>query len=345
VVLDSTIGFNDRDAGKPLKPNDVFCIMSLAKAWTAVAILNRIERGDIQLTTRVAEVIPEFGINGKLRITLAHLLTHTSGMPLGLPPLPEEQMGDLAANIRAICAMGPQSTPGTVVRYSASIGYTLIGEIIRRLDDGRRSFRQIMTEDFLRPLGMNDSEAGSRPDLEPRRVPVTIRDPNPNVFGGGLLMRMNTLVNATSEIPSGGALATAGDMFRFAEMLRQGGSLDGVRILSPAMVRLATTNHTGERPNNLMVMTRELEGMDEYPACLGLGFSLRGSGIYLTPFGTLASAGTFGALGIGSMVFWVDPASEISFVCLTAGLLGQFNNYTRFQRLSDLAHAALVDPA
>ena len=169
-----------------------------------------------------------------------------------------------------------------------------------------------------------------------------IRDPNPNVFGGALLVRMNTLVNETSEIPSGGALTTGADMFRFAEMLRRGGQLDGACILFPATIRLATSNHTGERPNNLMVMTRELEGMDEYPAYLGLGFILRGHGIFLTPLGTLSSPGTFGALGIGSMVFWVDPERDLSFVCLTSGLLGQFNNYHRFQRLSDLAQSAGV---
>ena len=116
TALDCTIGFNDRDKGRALKPDDVFCIMSLTKSWTAAAVLNRVERGDVQLTTRVAEVIPEFGINGKQRITLAHLLTHTSGMPLGLPPLPVEQMGDLEANVKAICAMAPQSRPGQVVQ-------------------------------------------------------------------------------------------------------------------------------------------------------------------------------------------------------------------------------------
>jgi CubicO group peptidase (beta-lactamase class C family) len=318
--------------------------MSLTKAWTAVAMLACVERGDIQLTTRVAEVIPEFAVKGKHRITLAHLLTHTSGMPLGLPGLPVEKLGDLAANVRAICDMGPQSTPGTVVSYSASVGYTIIGEMIRRLDRKRRSFRQIINEDLLRPLAMTDSEPGSRADLESRRVPIVIRDPAPNVFEGPLLVRLNTLVNDTCEMPSGASLSTAADMFRFAEMLRCGGALNGSRILSPAMVQLATSNHTGLRPNNLMVMTREMEGMDEYPAYLGLGFSVRGTGIFLTPLGSLTSDSTFGALGIGSMLFWVDPERELTFVCLTSGLLGQYRNYLRFQRLSDIAVSSLVDP-
>lgn len=344
VVLDSAIGFRDRSAHVPLEAGAVFSIMSLMKAWTAVVILNRVERGAIQLTTQVADVIPEFAANGKQRITLAHLLTHTSGMPLGLPT-PPEQMGDLEANVKAICAMAPQSTPGTVVSYSASIGFTIIGEIIRRLDGGRRSFRRIIAEDLLEPLGMKDSEAGSRADLEPRRVPIVIRDPSPNVFGAALLVRMNTLLNETSEIPSGGALSTAPDLFRFAEMLRQGGSIDGTRILSPAMVQLATSIHTGLLSNNLMVMAREEHGIDESPANLGLGFSMRGTGIYVTPFGSLASRATFGALGIGSTVLWVDPQRELTFIGLTAGLAGQLNNYHRWQRLSDIAISACTEPA
>jgi CubicO group peptidase (beta-lactamase class C family) len=83
-------------------------------------------------------------------------------MPLGLPPIPIEQIGDLDANIRAICNMAPQATPGQVVSYSASIGFTLLGELIRRFDPRGRPYRQILTEDLLHPLGMADSAVGSR---------------------------------------------------------------------------------------------------------------------------------------------------------------------------------------
>ena len=107
-----------------------------------------------------------------------------------------------------------------------------------------------------------------------------IRDDDSNVFGGALLTRLNTLVKETSEMPSGGSLSTASDIFQFAEMMRCGGTLHGVRILSPAMVQLATSNHTGLRPNNLMVMARELTGMDEYPAYLGLGSHCAAAGYF-----------------------------------------------------------------
>jgi CubicO group peptidase (beta-lactamase class C family) len=173
-------------------------------------------------------------------------------------------------------------------------------------------------------------------------VPIVVSDSSANVFGAALLVRLNELLTDTAELPGGGGWSSAHDMFRFAEMLRRGGEFGGARILSPATLRLATAIHTGARSNNLMVMMREENLIDEHPANLGLGLSIRGTGIHLTPFGTLSSPGTYGALGIGSMVFWVDPEREMTCVMMTAGLLGQFNNYSRFQRLSDMAIAALV---
>lgn len=342
LALDATLGFADRAAGRLLRRDDVFAVMSLVKSWTTVAALRLVERGDIALTTRIAEVIPEFGANGKQRINLAHVLTHTSGMPLGLPPIPLELMGDLDANMRAIYAIAPQSPPGEVVSYSASIGYAILGDLVRRFDRAGRSYRQIMHEDLLAPLGMRDSSIGGRPDLVARRAPVLVTDTAANVFPPALLVRMNELAE-TAEIPGSGGLSSGPDMLRFAEMLRRGGELDEARILSPAMLRLATTIHTGERPNSLYVMMQEENLLDPQPANLGLGFTIRGPGIHLSPFGTLASPGTFGALGIGSMVYWVDPERELSVVMLTVGLLGQYNNYSRFQRWSDMLIAALVD--
>ena len=69
---------------------------------------------------------------------------------------------------------------------------------------------------------------------------------------------------------------------------------------------------------------------------------LRGEGIYHHFFGTLASPRTFGNFGAGSSLFWVDPEKRLTFVCLTAGVMEEASNILRFQRLSDMAHAAAV---
>jgi CubicO group peptidase (beta-lactamase class C family) len=73
-----------------------------------------------------------------------------------------------------------------------------------------------------------------------------------------------------------------------------------------------------------------------------MGFFLRGAGIFPMPFGSLASPGTFGGLGAGSNMFWVDPVSEVTCIFLSAGLLEELANVARLQRISDLVHAALV---
>jgi CubicO group peptidase (beta-lactamase class C family) len=132
-------------------------------------------------------------------------------------------------------------------------------------------------------------------------------------------------------------------LFRFAEMLRRGGELDGARILSPAMIELVQINQTGDLPNSLMDYTYAFRGWEPFPAYLGLGFFLRGEGIHPTPFGTLASPETFGGLGAGSTCFWIDPIRDLSYVFMSSGLMEDSYSIERHQKLSDLVFAALTD--
>lgn len=131
-------------------------------------------------------------------------------------------------------------------------------------------------------------------------------------------------------------------MFRFAEMLRRGGELDGVRILSPAMIELVQINQTGDWPNSLLDYTYDFRGWDPFPANLGLGFFVRGAGVHPTPFGTLASPRTFGGLGAGSAYFWIDPVRDISYAFLSSGLMEDSYSLERHQKLADLVFAAFV---
>jgi len=124
-------------------------------------------------------------------------------------------------------------------------------------------------------------------------------------------------------------------------MQRRGGELDGVRILSPALLDQATRNRTGERPNELYRQLAVARGWQPCPAYIGIGFLLRGEALCHHQFGTLASARTFGHTGAGSTLYWVDPQRQLTFVCLTAGVLDEGDNIERFQRLSDMALAAV----
>ncbi|MCP4002576.1 MAG: beta-lactamase family protein [bacterium] len=343
IALHEAVGFAERSSERKARTDDVFCLFSVTKTFTAAAVLARVDRGEIQLTTPVADVLPEFGVKGKQRVNVGHLLTHRGGMSSELPPIPVEKLGDLEAVAAAVCDQPLLAAPGKLVSYSPIGAHSVLGELVRRLDGGSRSFRQILADEIFGPLGMKDTALGLRADLAARRVPIVVRDRSPGLFVPELLEALNVLLTEETEMPGGGGVSTAHDIFRFAEALRLGGGLDGARILSPALLDLALRNHTGTEPNHLFDYTREMRGWDEFPAVLGLGFFLRGEGLFPMPFGLTASPRSFGGLGAGSTMFWVDPERELVFVCLTAGLIEESRNFERLQQLSDLALSALVD--
>ncbi len=346
VAMREAIGFSDRDAGKTMSVEDIFCMFSVTKAMTAVTVLQRIDNGEIRPNTPISEIIPEFGIIGKQRVTFAQLLCHAGGMSATFPALQPEEQGDLEKVVAAACAMPLEALPGQAVNYSPIMAHAVLAGAVKRLDGDQRAFRDIMAQEIFQPLKMNDSSLGMRPDLTDRVVPVVPRDNTPGLFQLDLLAGLIQLTvfdpEKKAEIPSGGAVSTAEDLFRFAEAFRNGGELEGERILSRSIVQLATQVHTGNMPNDLWNFAVEMRGWPVFPANLGLGFFLRGKGIYPTYFGTMASPGTFGAMGAGSTLFWVDPERDMTFVCLTAGILEETNSCDRFQRLSDLALAAAL---
>jgi CubicO group peptidase (beta-lactamase class C family) len=344
VAMHEAVGYTDLDNKRVAQKDDAFFIMSITKQLTTTLVLSRIDSGELALTTRIADVIPEFGKKGKQRINVKHLLTHMSGISTEMPPgLPLEQVGDLQAYVAAACEQRLLTIPDKGVSYNPFTAHAILAEMVRRLDGGKRPFRQILAEELFEPLGMKDTSMGLRPDLAGRRVPVIVRDLTPGLFEPVLLEATNILFTEETEIPAGGVFSTVADIYRFSEMLRHGGELDGVRILSPGIVRLATTNHTGTHRNDLFDYAREEHGWPEFPAYLGLTFFLRGEGIFPTPLGVATSPGTFAGLGAGSTLFWVDPERDLTFVCLTAGLLEEVASVDRFQRLSDMVVASVVD--
>ena len=233
--------------------------------------------------------------------------------------------------------------PGKVVSYNATTAHAVLAEMVCRLDEEKRPFRQIMVDQLFKPLGMNDTSLVLRSDLVERRVPIVARYTTPGLFDPAMLEMTNMLYTEETEFPAGGAIGTASDLFRFTEMLRRGGELDGVRILSPAIIKTAITNQTGTLCNDIFDYAREMRGWPEWPAYIGLTFFLRGEGIFPTPLGINTSPGTYAGLGSGSTVFWVDPERDLTFVCLTAGVIEDGDNILRFQKLSDMVVAAVID--
>jgi CubicO group peptidase (beta-lactamase class C family) len=342
IGLFESLGHADGEGKRPLHKDSVFSLFSVTKAFTNALVFRAIERGSLALTTKVSAVIPEFSGGLRQHITFYHLLTHSSGLPTVFSPKPGMYIDRLPEIIEAICAnVHCEAEPGERVMYSPMVAHALMGEAVRRLDRHGRSYRQIVEDEVFKPLGMKDTSIGVRSDLRDRHAVPDFKDPMPfQHLGHSDLGPNGAFEEELAEMPWVGGISTVSDIFRFAEMLRCDGILDGARILSPALIDQATINRTGDRPNELYKQLAIARGWQPYPAYIGLGFSLRGEAVCHHQFGTLASPRTFGHAGAGSTLFWVDPKRDLTFVCLTAGVLDEAVNVERFQRLSDLAIAA-----
>ncbi len=344
IALHEALGHTDLANKRAAGKDDVFHLMSVTKQLTTAIVLAAIDRGDFSLTTKVSEVIPEFGVKGKQNITVGHLLTQTSGLNTELPFLvPLDQVANIHILVSAVCNDRLHHIPGKMVSYNATTAHAVMAEMVCCLDEEKRPFRRILDEDLFQPLGMPDTSLVLRPDLAERRVPIVARYATQGLFDPVMLETSNYLFTEETEFPAGGAIGTASDLFRFTEMLRRGGELDGKRILSPSIIKEAVTNQTGTLSNDIFDYAREMRGWPEWPAYIGLSFFLRGEGIFPTPMGITTSPGTYSGQGTGSTLFWVDPERDLTFVCCTAGVIEDGDNILRFQKLSDLVVAAVVD--
>jgi len=344
VGLEVAIGDEGGPGTKPLSLDSVFSIFSTTKAITNVLAFRAIERGQLMLTTKVSEVIEEFSGGIRERITVFDLLTHSSGLPAVFTPkagMNIDQLhliiGAICENVHAICE------PQERVDYSPLANHALLGEMVRRTDAKGRRYRDIVQQDLLDPLKMTSSAMGRPERLKPRHVVPVFGANAPTQHPSSRVPGINgAFEDPDAEMPWVGAVCSVPDLFRFAEMLRLGGELDGARVLSPAILELATRNWTGEKPNELYKAVANRAGWRPYPAYMGLGFAIRGPGLHHAIYGTLCSPETFGNYGAGSALFWVDPVREITFAFLSAGVMGQAQNIERFQRICDIVTSAAV---
>ena len=344
TVFAEALGAEDAPGEKPLAYDSVFSIFSVTKAFTNVLILKAIEEGRFALTTKVRDVLPEFTGAPREDATFYHLLTHTAGMPGVWTPKPGMYLDRLHelfdASIENVHGEVP---PGTRCDYSPLVNHVLMGTALVRTDPKGRSYQTLLHEDLFAPLKMESTSMGLRPDLRDRHVKPDMRGTVPIQHLSRTIEGDHALFEDPDvEAPHVGCASTSGDLFRFAEMLRRGGELDGVRLLSPATLALARQVHTGDMPNQLYKRVAEEAGWIVPPANQGIGFQVRGTGVFHHLFGTLASPETHGNYGAGSTMFWVDPVADVSFALCSAGVMTQAANIERCQKLSDLALSAMI---
>ncbi|HWG71229.1 MAG TPA: serine hydrolase domain-containing protein [Steroidobacteraceae bacterium] len=344
VALQSAIGAADAAQTQPLALDSVFSIFSITKAFTNTLVLRAIEQGRFALTSGVSELIPEFSGHGREKVQIWHLLSHQAGFPIIFElkaGMYIDRFDDMVAAV--IDVVKPAEPPCTTVAYSPLANHVLLAECVRRSDPQRRGYRRLVQDEILTPLRMKDTSVGLRADLRARKVVPDFRGNYPIGHRGHSNLGPNgAFEEEHAEMPWVGIASTVPDMFRFAEMFRQNGALDGARILSPATLALARRNWTGEKPNELYAARGRERGWDPSPGYIGLGFSLRGTALCRHMFGTLASPGTFGNYGAGTTLFWIDPERDLSFIFLSAGLMESNANIERFQKLSDMVISAAV---
>lgn len=345
VVCHEAIGFSELASERRARSDDVYFGMSVSKSFTAAGVLRLIDQGRLSLSTRIADVVPGFGAKGKEAVTVRHLLTHTGGTWSNFflpPPLRTDlDSGNLAKSVQAVCNLPLEFTPGSTCRYNPWASYAVLGDVLQRLDERRRRFRDIMAEDWFAPMGMSKTAFGV-----PRaaRVPLVLREAAEGATDRAVFDMLDRIADESFEHPAGGASTTAGDLFRFAEMWRRGGSYNGQRMLSPAMVDLALRVHSGDLPNTFWDYSRQMRGIGPFPANMTLaGGYLRGEGQHFSPLGELASPRAFCAIGGGSTMFMIDPARDLSFVFVSAGLLEGLNHFARLACLNDLVFACVED--
>jgi CubicO group peptidase (beta-lactamase class C family) len=340
--IEMAFGTEKGEMSKALKLDSVFNIFSVTKAITNVLVFRAIEHGTLALTTKISSVIPEFSGGLRQNLTVFDLLTHASGLPSVFTPQAGMNIDNLDDIVAAIIRnVHSTEEPGKRVDYSPLAHHALLGEMVRRTDLKGRSYRQIVHEDLFDPLKMTSSAIGRRHDLADRHVVPVFKGNAPTQHLSSRVPGENgAFEDPDAEMPWVGAVCSVPDLWRFAEMLRRGGELDGERILGPAIIELATRNWTGDKPNELYKGVANRAGWRPFPAYMGLGFALRGEGVHHALYGTLASPGTFGNYGAGTSLFWVDPVREITFAFLSAGVMDSAPNIERFQRISDIVIAA-----
>jgi CubicO group peptidase (beta-lactamase class C family) len=347
VALDATLGWADRAAGRAMEPDSIFRVLSLTKAFTNALVYQALGDGRLALSTRVVDIIPEFygsdrfRAGRKDRVNLGHLLTHRSGMPATPEPLPNAQLGSLKDVIAAICELDVIHEPGTNLTYSPAVNHALMGEMLRRVY-GADSFRDLAEKNLFSPLGLKDTRFGPLEDWKDRMVPLKAYIPDSGWLSAKDIEVLDDVINEDAEMPWVGSASSAADVFTFAEMIRRRGAHEGRQLIAPAVLDAATTLQTGEMTNDLYAMIARMRGWEEPPGNFGLGFSLSGTGTHPSFFGPFTSPRTHGNYGAGSTLFWIDPERDMTFVCLTAGVMDEGENVLRFQKLSTIAASAVL---
>jgi CubicO group peptidase (beta-lactamase class C family) len=312
-------------SGRPVTPETLFVLFSSTKPLSAVCLHILLERGRFELDDPVARYWPEFARNGKAAVTIRHVLTHSGGFPQNPPQLLPRKWGDWNAIVQAMEEIELIWEPGQDIGYHPLNFDWVVGELVRRIDG--RPISRFLREEVTGPLGMEDTYLGLPPELEGRVACLYAMD---NEVDPQAVAAFNRPDVHQAVVPAGGGISTARDLARFYAMLAAGGTLDGVRILSPESV---------ERAIAVQVEVRRDRSLG-IPMRWALGFHLGGNRVDL--FGYDTSPRAFGHGGHGSSVGWADPDLGLAVAIITNGLRSPTGHALRVAALSTAIRKACL---
>ena len=367
LVMYEGLGAQDPATKAPMKKDAIFRIYSMTKPLVSVAAMQLVEDGVIQLVDPVSKFLPEFakmqvsvpkqGTNGTTDyemvpaarpITVQDLLRHTAGLAYGelqknqpvvdayikagfiTPGQAEYDSRGMtpAEQVTALSRAPLIHQPGTTFDYSMAVD--LLGRVVEAASGKRLA--DYLSERLFNPLKMSDAGFYVPAQSMPRLAQAFETDP----FTKQKFPLLNVSAPPKNDSGGAGAVATAADYLRFSQMMLNGGSLDGVRVLSPTTVRLMASDHLGERKSGLLSPGALLLGTGEGYG-FGLGFLVRTQpGLA----GVHGSVGEFMWAGYGGTFFWVDPKEELAVVFM-AQAPGPSRGYYR-KSLKSLVSQAIV---
>ncbi|MGO9604196.1 MAG: serine hydrolase domain-containing protein [Candidatus Binataceae bacterium] len=358
----SALGHADVERKKPVQHDTVYRLYSMSKPITSVAFMMLVEQGLVALDDPVHRVIPEWRELGVYKggfmetfqttrpqrpMQMIDLLRHTSGLTYGFQQSTNvdaayrklkigERAGDATLDdmIAQLAGVPLEFSPGTAWNYSVStdvLGY-LVGKI------SGEPFDQFLRRRIFEPLGMIDTGFQIEPRREARFAACYAATPR-----GGMVLFDDPEKSIYRNPPrllsgGGGMISTASDYLRFTRMLLNGGTLDGVQILSPKTIELMTVNHLPDG-KDLPALSRSLFSEVTFS---GVGFGL-GFAVTIDPARTMlpGSAGDFSWGGAASTYFWIDPREELITIFMTQ--LMPSTTYTIRRELRTLVYSAFTE--
>ena len=315
TVVDLWGGWADEARTRSWEKDTLVNVYSTTKTMTALTALLLADRGDLDFAAPVARYWPEFAANGKADVTVAHLMSHSSGLSGWREPITVDDLYDWDKATALLAAQEPFWAPGSAPGYHAMTQGYLVGEVVRRITG--RSLGTVFRQEIAEPLGADfhiglaAADDARVADLvpPPAMAPTDLSQLSPlllNVMGNPVTSPLVTRTRAWrgAEIPAAGGHGNARSVASIHVLLANGGVANGKRLLSEAGCRKA--------------LEPQIEGMDlvlGMPARYGLGFGL-------PPMIPLPGAGSlfWGGYGGSLIIIDMDARATYAFVMNKMGL-------------------------